>query len=526
MPQLLGPDGKPIKSSLLRQEKAGPTMTGVRSVWHEAVAPGLTPIGLAHAMRQADRGYARDFLTLAEEMEERDAHYRSVLSTRKLALAALPINVTPASEDDRDVEIAAAVRRLVDKPAFSLMLLDLQDALGKGFSVIEVLWDKGKVWSPERYKWRDPRFFEFDRLSGDELRLARDGSVEGDPLDPYCYITHVPKLKSGLPIRGGLARLLAWTFMLKSFTLRDWAAFLEVFGMPLRVGKYHSNSSHDERKVLLQAVRDLSTDAAAIIPEGMMIEFIEAKGGQGNAVFGAMAEYLDNQTSKGVLGQTMTTDDGSSLAQAEVHEDVRNDILRADAMQTSATLNRDLVEPFVAFNYGPQETYPLVELLVTEAEDVTALVDNVVKLVPMGLEVAMVEVREKIGLSEPKKGETLLVAPQGMAPPASTGDDDLHEDQARAQPVCPSCGTRHALAREGDHDDALDALVAAAGEEWEEAMEPMVAPLREAFATARSYDELLAMLDTITADMDAAPLAARLAAATMKARGLGDIGER
>ena len=67
-----------------------------------------------------------------------------------------------------------------------------------------------------------------------------------------------------------------------------------------------STHAIDDRRVLLQAVRDISTDAAAIIPKEMEIEFVEVAGGTGNGLFSAKAEYLDKQISKGVLGQTMS----------------------------------------------------------------------------------------------------------------------------------------------------------------------------------------------------------------------------
>lgn len=108
--------------------------------------------------------------------------------------------------------------------------------------------------------------------------FKRRGSLYGTELPAYKFSIHRPKLKSGLPIRSGLARLAAWAFLFKSYTLKDWMAFLEVYGMPLRVGKYGASSSQAERRVLIQAVRDLSSDAAAIIPKEMEIEFIEAAG--------------------------------------------------------------------------------------------------------------------------------------------------------------------------------------------------------------------------------------------------------
>ncbi|MCP4699306.1 MAG: DUF935 family protein, partial [Gammaproteobacteria bacterium] len=56
----------------------------------------------------------------------------------------------------------------------------------------------------------------------------------------------------------------------------------------------------------------------------------------------------------------MTADDGSSQSQAQVHDGVRVDILRADAKSLSETLNRDLVQPFIDLNFGAQENYPRI----------------------------------------------------------------------------------------------------------------------------------------------------------------------
>jgi phage gp29-like protein len=58
-----------------------------------------------------------------------------------------------------------------------------------------------------------------------------------------------------------------------------------------------------------------------------------------------LAEGWDKQVSKAVVGQTMSTDDGSSQAQATIHNEVRVDLLQADAKAESNTLNRYFVRP-------------------------------------------------------------------------------------------------------------------------------------------------------------------------------------
>ena len=119
------------------------------------------------------------------------------------------------------------------------MVIDALDALGKGYSLIEIPWSRGEHWEPERYQWRDPRWFVPDHDDGRTLRLYDEADpVYGVPVEPYKWIQFLPKIKSGLPIRGGLGRMAAIAYLCKSYSITDWVRFSEVFGQPFRVGKY------------------------------------------------------------------------------------------------------------------------------------------------------------------------------------------------------------------------------------------------------------------------------------------------
>ena len=63
-----------------------------------------------------------------------------------------------------------------------------------------------------------------------------------EPLQPYKFVTHVTKVKSGIPIRGGLARAAAWSWLFKTFTLKDWMRFVEAYGHPMRLGRFPPNA--------------------------------------------------------------------------------------------------------------------------------------------------------------------------------------------------------------------------------------------------------------------------------------------
>ncbi|MBI2235393.1 MAG: DUF935 domain-containing protein [Magnetospirillum sp.] len=534
---LYGPDNLPIKREALKREVAAPALAGIRTIWTNTVASGLTPDRLANLLTRAAEGDAQDYLVLAEEMEERELHYASVLGTRKRALSGLDPAVAAASDDARDVELADAVRDLVADPQYPEMVDDLLDALGKGYSAVETMWDtRGKLWRPERYEHRDPRWFTFDRESGRRLLLLDEQAPMGMPLPPFKFITHVPRLKSGLPIRGGLARLVAWSFMFKSYTVKDWMAFIEVFGMPLRLGKYGPAATEDDIDILARAVANIGTDAAAVMPESMKIEFQETTAGKsGHEVFKAMAEWLDEQVSKAVLGQTMTSDNGSSMAQAKVHNEVRHDILRSDARQLAMTINRDLVRPFIDLNFGPQERYPLLTIPVLEPEDITALVDALAKLVPLGLKVETSVIRDKLNLPDPEEGAELLGAPKApppaepgtaaeVDPPAASGGNSA---DSRASPAavnrthrhdCPHCATARNSA---DADpDPVDEIEQAGLDGWEQQLAPVIDPVRALIQGASSYEEAIAGLKGLK--MDSSQLVEALAKSMFLARAAGD----
>ncbi|HSR58707.1 MAG TPA: DUF935 family protein, partial [Candidatus Binataceae bacterium] len=237
-----------------------------------------------------------------------------------------------------------------------------------------------------------------------------------EPLAPYKFITHVARAKAGLPIRGVLARAAGWSYLFKNYVLKDWVTFAEVFGQPLRVGKYGAGATEQDKQTLLAAVANIGTDAAAIIPESMVIEFTQARQRGSAELYQSFCEYLDAQVSKAVLGQTLTTEiprGAGSRAAAEVHQSVRRDILSADARRLAATLNRDLVKPIVDLNLGPRERYPKLALGLPDDADMKQFADIIAMLADRGLRIGQKTILEKLGLPAPQAGEAILQSARG-----------------------------------------------------------------------------------------------------------------
>lgn len=501
--------GRPIQYDKLTEELAAARTTGIRQIWHQSVANGLTPQRLASILRAAAEGSANDYLTLAEEMEERDLHYASVLGTRKLAVAGLSVRVEAASDDPEDVRRADQLKELVDSPEFGELQADLTDAMGKGYAVSEIMWDRsGKTWNPERFEPRDQRFFQFDRDTGRELRLLDEADpINGVALAPYKFIVHLPRIRSGLPIRGGLARLAAVGYMCKAWTWKDWMGFADIFGMPMRVGRYGAGASKEDISTLMSAVANLGSDAAAVIPDSMRIDFTQAANVAGAGdFFKGLAEWWDKQVSKAVVGQTMSTDDGSSQAQATIHNEVRIDLLQADAKAESNTINRYFVRPWCDLNFAPGRPYPRLIIDVPKPENTKILIDALKALVPLGLKVEQSVIRDKLNIPAPAEGAELLGIPPPVATPVLA--QAINSEQLPAKPVV--------------MPDIVDNQVRTLERTVGVYMDDMVEQIKELLDTVSSLEEfrdrLIEAYPTMTTSQLADSIADGLAAASLAGR--------
>lgn len=423
--QLLDRWGNPVRRAELSRVEETPRFGNIRSPLTGYPADGLNPLTLAAMLRAADAGDPLRYLELAEQIEERDAHYLGVLGTRRRSVSQIEVTVKAASDAAQDIKIADMVRDWLDRDELSGELFHILDCLGKGFSFTRIDWEVSEgQWRPARLVREDPRYFRFARHDlQTPLQLSETGSEQ--PLEPYRYIYATIQAKSGLALRSGLARVAAWGWMFKAYTQRDWAIFTQTYGQPLRIGKWSAGASEEDKANLFRAVANIAQDCAAIIPSSMQIEFIESKSiGASSDLYERRADWIDRQISKAVLGQTATTDAVTGgLGSGKEHRQVQEDIETADARDLAAILNRDLIRPWVNLEFGPQKRYPRLVIARPEEEDLKQMADALNVLVPLGLRVEESAVRDRLGFADPPKGARILAPVRAPEPPMSEAND-------------------------------------------------------------------------------------------------------
>lgn len=158
-------------------------------------------------------------------------------------------------------------------------------------------------------------------------------------------------LEVGTPTDLGLLLKVAPQSLSKKNMMAYWDMFGEVFGMPIRIGK---TSSRDKKEIdkTEKFLADMGATSWALFPEGTELEIKETSRGDAFNVYDKRIDRCNSEISKAVLGQTMTIDSGSSLSQSEVHLEIFNNIIDADADMLRDVINWKLF-PFLIMHGFP-----------------------------------------------------------------------------------------------------------------------------------------------------------------------------
>ncbi|MBF0423846.1 MAG: DUF935 family protein, partial [Magnetococcales bacterium] len=193
----------------------------------------IAPQRLRRVLDAAEMGDISGQSDLMEDMEETDAHLHAELSKRRRALLTLPWSIEPphnasATEKKQARQVMEMVQNI---PDFEDVILDLADAVGKGFACLELAWQRNPDgWHIQKVEHRPQRWFQFgvgDGVASNVIRL-RNNSVAGEELWPFGWIVHTHRSRSGWAVRTGLMRTLAWPFLYKQYATEDFAEFLEI----------------------------------------------------------------------------------------------------------------------------------------------------------------------------------------------------------------------------------------------------------------------------------------------------------
>lgn len=364
------------------------------------------------ALRSADRGSVRQLYDLFDNLL-----LDGVLSDAidKRIDAVLNAEISFYSSDG--VEEETVVSEVIDSGAFEQLVRTIMMARIYGRSGVELSTSEEGFHAysiPPKYIWLEREEITPD-LSSPERGISYVGNPDliilGRPLDYGLMIKACPY---AIYKRGGFG---------------DWSQWIELFGMPQRIGKYNT-MDEESRRVLVKCMTEMGSSPWLVAPKETDIEVVDSKMGSGVA-YNDFRRALNEEILVTILGQTLTTVSGERGARSlgEVHQAVEEAKNRSDIRYVVRVLNSRLLPWLERRGIGrvrggyfgvPQSTEPLT-------------VSELVQLSSV-LPIPQSYIREKYGLPAPEASEPVAGAPTEHEAPEEPEETPEEEPEEPDEP--------------------------------------------------------------------------------------------
>lgn len=357
----------------------------------------------------------RDYKVYREVL--RDDQCKSCFGQRRDALLSAPWEVEPASEASADVAVADFIREMVNALDWDRITGGMHYGIWYGHAIGECMWElrDGKIWLAD-VRVRDRRRFGYDREGGLHLNKST-GWVQMPERKFWVFNTGADH--DDEPYGLGLAHWCYWLVFFKRNDIKWWLVFQEKFACPTIKGTAPAGVFKDEslRNEVLAQLRKFATDSAILAPDGVVVELLEAAR-SGASSYAELCEKMDDAIAKVILSQTMTTDNGSSRSQAEVHEGVRDMVVKSDSDLICRSFAQ-VVRWLVDWNFGTHVKAPRLWRIVTPPEDLNVRAERDAKIYGLGYEPTEEYITNTYGEGWQKRAVENGLTPQEVAAQAA-----------------------------------------------------------------------------------------------------------
>lgn len=402
------------------------------------------------------------------------------LNQRIAGVIATPWEIIPASNKPLDIEIAEFVQQNLEAISFNEKSRKMLYSLWYGFQVGELIWSikNGKVIIAD-IKVRNIERFGFQN-SG-ELYLKKNYTSKEIMPDRKFWIVKNSGDNDDDVYGVGLAHICYWPVYLKRNGLKFWSIAVEKFAVPTAVGKYPIQSSNDDIRKILEALDSISTETSIAVPEGTVVELLEAIKSSGGD-YEKFCKYLDQIIAKAILGQDGTSENGRYAGTAEVQENVKDLILKADADLLCESFGA-VIKWLVEYNYPGAEPPQLIRKF-SQPENLKESAEQDNLIFNMGFKPTLNHIQQKYG------GEWEVTG--GTSKDFAEGDIE--------------------------HQTAIDDTVDNMANDWEKVIEPIYQPIAQALEECTSFAEFSDKMLSVYPQLDVSKLQQLVAEGNFKAR--------
>jgi phage gp29-like protein len=399
----------------------------------------LTPEYLSRIIDTWNNGFLREFSLMADAIKHRDPIIQTALGKREKAVSRYGFEVLLADGlDEAEKEQALAHQKALKyfydnltvthvleqdiRGGFRLLVRQMMEAQGMRYSAHEIIWqptiDKRTNQPRLTATFNFVPVWFFEATTG-KLRFVSKyfGTIMGEDMNDGDWLVTVGE---------GLMEALSVCFMLKTFSLKDWAAFSEKFGMPGILGKTTASKDSPAWTAMVEAVESFGQEWSAVCNTEGSIDLVKAEGGSGSLPFSPLVEYMDKVIPALCRGADLSTISSGSHGSggqgrgASLQGEESSLLEEDDAEHISETLqeiSRQVIEQL----FGDDRPLAYLTIVIPEKKDTDDVIKRLTFLASSGVPVGQEYARRELGVPPPAEGEeTLKVSMAAAAMPPET----------------------------------------------------------------------------------------------------------
>ncbi len=382
----------------------------------------LSPELLSHYLDRLKIGWLREITLIWDAIQERDDKVSLVSALRRKAVARFDYQIEVIDDlADSDKATAAEHKAALEyfyshlsttsaideneQGGVKLLIKQMMDAVGKKYSVHEIVWQPQADGSlTAQMRWVPIWFFE--NTTGKLRYIPTEGEAYGLDLEEGGWMVTVG---DGLMIATCIA------YMFKTLPLRDWVTYCERNGMPAFLGKTNASQNSPQWTAMVAAVESIAADYAAVMNTSESIEALDLKGSQANLPYEPLVQLINAAIASLWRGGDLSTQSSGKQSQgrgSNRQEDEAEIILDDDVEMISETLRMNVDRYVIQNQFGDDQ--PLARFTIIRppkeatAQDLAVDQFLIGSSAPLGVDDAY----KRYGRVAPRPGEALLVAPQ------------------------------------------------------------------------------------------------------------------
>lgn len=309
---------------------------------------------------------------------QRDDKLKTVLLSRVSGLPRLPFTVetagvdplgeasaTPREPTDLEKQAQAALKsRWFECFPESDTKAILRCSVGMGFALAQIRWVAIKgLWWPRLVLWPADAV-RYDDAQRTWLAKTLDGEeIVVTPGDGTWFL-YLPDGPRSFQLGGVIG--LALPCLITSYSWKDWVNYNEANGAVLRKAIVPRGATRSEKDTYLANLAALGRATNTILCQrnldgsGFDFELLEPPSGKAVDTFERSIDKAHKAKAGIVVGQTLTSDvgDSGSRALGDVHKEVKQEILSADAETFSTQLRAQVLRWWALYNFGSADVAP------------------------------------------------------------------------------------------------------------------------------------------------------------------------